>query len=212
MSLITVDQLRVCFDRRPLFDGVSFRFECGRLSAVIGRNGSGKSTLLRVIAGLHRRYEGVVAMGGRDIRSLSAQEMARAVAYVSTGRASVPSMRVVDAVALGRTPYTGWTGRLSAVDREKVEGALASVGMTGMALRRLSGLSDGEAQRVMIARALAQDTSIIILDEPTSFLDPEGRMEIVGLLRRLSDEGKTVVYSTHEVELASRMAHSVVRV
>lgn len=202
--------LTVAFGRRVLLDRADIRFVSGQLTALTGRNGSGKSTLLRVIAGLHRDYHGEVTIGGRGLRQYSPRQLAHTLAMVATGRIVVPSLKVSDVVALGRAPHTGWLGRLSEADRRAVSAALDAVGMTAFAGRAVAQLSDGEAQRVMIARALAQDTPVILLDEPTSFLDTVGREEVVTLLRTLADRGKTVVYSTHELDLSHRLAHTTV--
>lgn len=191
------------FGNRVLLDGVNATIGAGSLTALIGRNGSGKSTLLRNISGLLGGYGGEILLNGHDISALKPGEMARQLAVVTSGRPRIPNLRCEDLVAIGRSPYTNWMGRMQETDREAVGDALAAVGMTDYARRSVDSLSDGECQRVMIARALAQSTPVILLDEPTSFLDIPGRRELCRLLSHLShDEGKCILFSTHELDLA----------
>lgn len=201
--MIQLHDLSIAFGPRTLLSHVSASFPKGRLTALIGRNGSGKSTLLRAMAGLNRRYSGDILLDGQNIRALNTGEMARLLALVTTARTRVPSLRCEDVVAIGRAPYTNWIGRMQPTDREIVMRSLRSVGMESYADRTVDTLSDGENQRVMIARALAQDTPVILLDEPTSFLDLPGRYELCDLLERIAhNEAKTVIFSTHELDLA----------
>ena len=157
----------------------------GRLTALIGRNGTGKSTLLRAIAGLNRRYTGRILLDGHNAADMRAAEMAKTLAFVTTERTRIANLKCKDVVAIGRAPYTNWIGKMQEADKEIVMRSLASVGMEAYAERTMDKMSDGECQRIMIARALAQDTSIILLDEPTSFLDMPNRYELCTLLPRL---------------------------
>lgn len=208
--MIKLNDISIAFGSRTLLRHVSASFPRGRLTALIGRNGSGKSTLLRAISGLSRNYSGEILLDGQNIRALDVAEMARRLALVTTGRTRVPNLRCEDVVAIGRAPYTNWIGRMQATDREIVMRSLQSVGMESYAGRTIDTLSDGENQRVMIARALAQDTPVIVLDEPTSFLDLPGRYELCDLLERIAhEEGKTVVFSTHELDLARERCDSL---
>lgn len=189
-----------------LLDNVNVSVKDGCLTALIGRNGSGKSTLLRAIAGLNKHYVGEVMINNHRLAHMNAQLLARNLAFVSTERTRIPNMRCLDVVAMGRAPYTDWIGRLGQQDREIVDRSLEIVGMTQYATRTMDTMSDGECQRIMIARALAQDTPIILLDEPTSFLDLPNRYELCALLGRLArDEGKCVLFSTHELDIAMKM-------
>ena len=201
--MIQLNDLSLGFDSRTLLSHVSALFPPGKLTALIGRNGSGKSTLLRAMAGLNHRYSGEILLCGRDIRHMNAGEMARQLAFVTTERTRVPNLRCEDVVAIGRAPYTNWIGRMQQTDREIVMHSLRAVGMESYVGRTVATLSDGENQRVMIARALAQDTPVMLLDEPTSFLDLPGRYELCDLLEHIAhEEGKTVIFSTHELDLA----------
>lgn len=201
--MISLDHLTLGYRSRTLLSGVSTAFPASALTSLIGRNGTGKSTLLRAIAGLNPRYTGSIRLAGHDIKDMAPGALARTLAFVSTQRTRIPSMKCVDAVAIGRAPYTNWIGHMQKEDEEIVMKALEDVGMAGFAQRTLDTMSDGECQRIMIARALAQDTPVILLDEPTSFLDLPGRYRLVDLLSNLAhQEGKCIIYSTHELDIA----------
>lgn len=200
----------MAFGSRILLENAGASFGAGQLVALLGRNGSGKSTLLRAMAGLGRQYGGRIMVGGDELHELHAADLARRLSFVGTGRARVERFTCYDLVALGRAPYTNWIGSLAAADRRAVDSALASVGMQDYAGRQLDSLSDGECQRVMIARALAQDTPLILLDEPTSFLDIPNRYALVRLLASLAhDNGKCIIYSTHELEIALELSDRI---
>lgn len=208
--MIELRHFSIGYGDRCLLADVEASIASGRLTALIGRNGSGKSTLLRAMAGLNRRYGGRILLDGKDMRDMKATEPAREVAFVNTERIRIANLCCEDLVAMGRAPYTNWIGRMQAVDREIVAAALASVGMTDYAHRTMDTMSDGECQRVMIARALAQDTPAILLDEPTSFLDIPNRYELVSLLGRIAhEEGKCVLFSTHELDIAMQLCDDI---
>lgn len=188
---------------QPLCRGLCASLPVGTLTALVGTNGAGKSTLLRTLAGLLPALEGQVLLDGHSLYIYRPQELARQIGIVLTGRIEVPHLRVRDVVEAGRMPYTGVTGRLSAADRERVAEAMALTRTTAFAERTVDSLSDGERQRVLIAKALAQDTPIILLDEPTAFLDFAAKAELMQLLRRLAHEHrKAILLSTHDLELA----------
>lgn len=208
--MITLQNLTIGYKGRNLLMDVSTKFKTATLTSLIGRNGTGKSTLLRAIAGLNTHYSGIILLDDKDIRSLSPTSLAKTLAFVSTQRTRIPSMKCVDAVAMGRAPYTNWIGRMRNEDEDIVMRALADVGMESFAQRTLDTMSDGECQRVMIARALAQDTPTILLDEPTSFLDMPSRYDLVRLLGRLAHEQhKCILFSTHELDIATKMCDRV---
>lgn len=208
--MIELRDFSIGYGERKLLADVNVTVESGKLTALIGRNGSGKSTLLRAIAGLNPRYEGRIMLAGHDIRDMRPQELSKTIAFVNTERTRIANLRCEDVVAIGRAPYTNWIGRMQDIDREIVAKSLASVGMSEYALRTMDTMSDGECQRVMIARALAQDTPIILLDEPTSFLDMPNRYELVDLLQSLAHkQGKCVIFSTHELDIAMLLCDSI---
>lgn len=210
---ITLHDIALGYPGRVLYEGIDVSFRRGELTALVGRNGTGKSTLLRTLSGLLRPLKGNITIEGRPLDKLSAQELAARVSFVSTDEVRVGNLRVYDVVGLGRAPYTNWIGRLTADDRRRVCEALALVGMTAFAEKSIDSLSDGERQRVMIARALAQDTPVILLDEPTAFLDLPNKYEITLLLRQLAHEhGKTIVVSTHDLNIALEYCDRIVMI
>lgn len=191
------------YGRGELLSHVEGCIRDGETTALIGRNGAGKSTLLRAIAGLNKRYRGAISVSGYDIADLKPNRMARLLAFVNTERIRIPDLTSLQVTAMGRAPMTDWLGRLSDADREAAFRALQAVGMEGYADREMGTMSDGECQRIMIARAIAQDSPVILLDEPTSFLDMPNRYELVALLKRLAHErGKCILFSTHELDIA----------
>ena len=201
--MIRLEHISLGYGSRRLLDDASATFEHGTLTALLGRNGAGKSTLLRAIASLGNLDGGTVSLGGDDIKRLHPEQIARLVSFVTTDKVRIPNLTCQDVVALGRAPYTNWIGRMQDLDREIVAEALAAVGMSDFANKTMDAMSDGECQRVMIARALAQQTPIILLDEPTAFLDLPTRHEICSLLHRLAHEdGKTILFSTHDLDIA----------
>jgi iron complex transport system ATP-binding protein len=192
---------------RVVHRGLNLCLRRGALTALLGPNGAGKSTLLRTLAGLQPPLAGEVWLDGRRLHALSAHELARHLAVVLTDRVDAGYMSAYALAALGRYPYTSWDGRLTAEDEAIVQEAMRAARCESLAARMASELSDGERQRVMLARALAQQTPIILLDEPTAFLDLPRRIEIMHLLRDLAhDTGKAFLISTHDLELALRLA------
>ena len=189
---------------------INATIESGQLTCLLGHNGVGKSTLLKTLTAFLPKLSGQIVIDGKDIESYTEKQLARKIGVVLTERTSVQDMTVADLVALGRSPYTGFWGRLDDEDKEMVVIAMRLAGIENLSHRYVDTLSDGERQRAMIAKALAQDTPLICLDEPTSFLDFQSKVEMLRLLRRLSnDNGKTIFLSTHDVELALQMADSL---
>ena len=207
--MIRFESLTIGYGDRTLVRDACAEIPDGSFTALLGRNGSGKSTLLSAVCGAKKDYSGNIYVDSVDVKFVPQYRLAMHVGFVSTARVRIPGMTCTELVSLGRAPYTGWTGRLGDKDREIVRHSLETVGMEDFASRTMEKMSDGECQRVMIARALAQDTPVILLDEPTSFLDYPGRKELCTLLARLShEEGKTVLFSTHELGLAMSMCDS----
>ena len=188
-------------------DGISQAIHSGELTCLLGENGAGKSTLLRTLSGFLSPLAGEISILGRPLSSYKERELATVIGVVLTEKNNLQNMTVRELVGMGRSPYTGFWGRLSADDRRKVDDALSLVGIAALSDRMVQTLSDGERQKVMIAKALAQETPIIFLDEPTAFLDYPSKVEILHLLHRLSREmHKTIFLSTHDLELALQIA------
>ncbi|MDO5286786.1 MAG: ABC transporter ATP-binding protein [Actinomycetia bacterium] len=196
--------------RRDVLTQVSGTVHSGELVALVGPNGAGKSTLLRSLAGLQPSFGGAVRLCGAERDSLSRREVARRMAVVLTDRFDAERLTVHELVALGRQPYTGVTGSTSADDERVITDALTVCGALGFRDREVVTLSDGQRQRVLVARALAQQPSVLLLDEPTAFLDPPGRVALIGLLRELcTSRGLAVVVCTHDLEGVLRDADQV---
>lgn len=188
-------------------DAINVELRAGELIALIGPNGAGKSTLMRTLAGLQPPLAGQIYLEGDDLQQLSPAEVARRLAVVLTERVDVGNLSAYGLVALGRHPYTNWRGELTAHDEAIVRQAIIDVGGTALAHRPLLELSDGERQKIMIARALAQEAPILLLDEPTAFLDLPRRVELMRLLGTLAENtGRAILLSTHDLELALRVA------
>ncbi|MBQ1709380.1 MAG: ABC transporter ATP-binding protein [Bacteroidales bacterium] len=195
---------------KTVAEGISDSIRSGEMTCLLGVNGAGKSTLLRTLSGFLPPLAGEISLLGKPLASYRERELATVIGVVLTEKSNLQNMTVTELVGMGRSPYTGFWGRLSAADRRKVEESLALVGIAPLRDRMVQTLSDGERQKVMIAKALAQETPLIFLDEPTAFLDYPSKVEILHLLHRLSHEmGKTVFLSTHDLELALRVADRV---
>ena len=205
--MIELKNLSTGYGRHTVSANLNATLQSGRLTCLLGPNGVGKSTLLRTLCGFQPPLEGRMELDGKDMAQLSRKEMSRSIGVVLTERPDVTDMRASDMVALGRTPYTGFWGRLGKEDRNRVDEAMQLVGITHLAHRMIHTLSDGERQKVMIAKALAQQTPVILLDEPTAFLDFPSKVETMRLLHRLAHEsGKTVFLSTHDLETAIQLS------
>jgi len=188
---------------RTVAAGLDAIARCGELTVLIGPNGSGKSTLLRTLCGLQPSLSGQILLGEDDLTSVDADALARKVAVVLTERVAPGLLSVRELTALGRIPHLGVGGRLRQHDHEIVDWALAAVGATVLADRPAAELSDGERQRVLTARALAQEPALLVLDEPTAFLDVPSRVGLVEMLRRLAQQRNlAVLLSAHDLELA----------
>ncbi len=182
----------------------------GELIAVIGRNGIGKSTLLRTLTGLQSGLGGSIFIKGKNIIDYSRNDLAREIGYISTEIVKVSNMKVYDLVALGRFPHTNWIGRIEPADDEMIKDAINKTSMSSFSNKYVSELSDGERQKVMIARLLAQNTGIMIMDEPTAFLDIGSKYEILHLLHQLTRENlKTIIFSTHDLQMAVSQADKI---
>ena len=187
--------------------GIDATIAEGQLTCLLGANGIGKSTLLRTLAAFQPPLQGEILLDGKPLGHYSDSQLSRRVGVVLTEKPHIRNMSVSELVGLGRAPYTGFWGRLNHEDRSIVNESLSQVGIQSLAHRMVDTLSDGERQKVMIAKALAQQTPIIYLDEPTAFLDFPSKVEMMQLLRRLAHQmQKTVFLSTHDFELALQVA------
>lgn len=184
--------------------------ESGMLTCLIGRNGTGKSTLLRTMTGFIPPLEGQVVVEGRDLSMLSATERAKIISIVLTERPETDNITVNELVGMGRLPYTNFWGTLQEEDRQIVDDAMQMIGIYELRNRKIGTLSDGEKQKAMIGKAIAQQTPVIILDEPTAFLDYPSKQETMLLLHQLAQElNKTIFLSTHDLNIAYQVADKI---
>lgn len=202
-SILTSSDLAVGYKGKTVLSALNLDLSVGQLTCLLGPNGSGKSTLIRTLSGIQKPLSGSVTLEGRLIGHISQKERAQKLSLVLTDRLAPGNLTAYALVSLGRFPYTSWMGSLNDSDKQLIQWAMEVTDTVRFANRHVGELSDGEKQKVMIARALVQDTDIIILDEPTAHLDSPNRIEIFHLLRQLSLEaGKTILVSTHEIDMA----------
>lgn len=205
--MLTTSSLTIGYPRQVLASGLNLELRPGEMVCLIGPNGAGKSTLLRTLAGMLPPLAGEVLLDGQNLHRLPPLELARRLAIVLTARVEAGNLSAWTLVSLGRYPYTDWLGRLTARDEAVILHAMELTGCLPLAARSIQELSDGERQKVMIARALAQEPRVLLLDEPTAFLDLPRRVELFQLLRRLSRQtGVAILLSTHDLDLALRLA------
>jgi iron complex transport system ATP-binding protein len=207
---LDVQELSLRYGGRVAVDGVSFGIAPGEMIAIVGPNGSGKSTLLRGMSRLQKPHSGRVLLDGRDIRAMGAREVARSLAILPQAPRDGLDLTVRELAWRGRYPHQGVLQRATRPDFEAVEWALAAADVAALAERPLASLSGGERQRAWIALALAQQPRVLLLDEPTSFLDIQHQVEVMHLLRRLNEGGMTVVAVLHDLVLAARFAQRVI--
>jgi len=192
---------------QTILQGLSFNLPTGCLISLLGENGIGKSTLLRTVSGIQPPLEGEVTACGKSLSKLTVAERAKLIAIVTTERTNAGALTVEEVVALGRQPHTGFLGRLSDADHKAVVHALRAVGISHKAKSFMAELSDGERQKTMIAKAIAQETPVILLDEPTAFLDLPSRTDIIRLLHHIArTEGKAILQSSHDLRLSIDMS------
>ena len=217
MKRLIIENLPIGYRHKVIAGPLFGQLSCRQLVCVIGRNGLGKSTFLRTLAGLQPALSGDVRWQNGDSAvsclSIAKDELARIVSVVLTERPSVLNLTTHDVVAMGRMPYTGFFGTLGKDDERMVEQALRLTGMSAFANRDISALSDGELQKIMIARAIAQCTPVMLLDEPTAFLDYESKKNTMSMLHSIAiDMDKLVVVSIHDLDIALRHADRFVTI
>ncbi len=189
---------------------MNFSLQQGELSAIVGVNGIGKSTLLRTLGKVQPKLSGSIFLGNKDLQSYSTMELASTISVVLTESLASKNLTVLELIALGRQPYTNWIGKLSDIDKSKIQEAISMVDLDELKYKKCYELSDGQLQRVMIARALTQDTSIILLDEPTSHLDLHHKVQILKLLKSIAHKTqKTILFTSHEIEMAIQLCDKI---
>ena len=214
MNILTLSDLSIGYGKTVIAERLNGELHSGELTCLVGRNGIGKSTLLRTLARFQPALGGMLQIAGRDINTLSRRELSMLVSIVMTARPDVQMMTAREVVALGRSPYTNIWGTMSEKDHSIAERCIKEVGAEHLAERRISTLSDGECQKVMIAKAMAQDTPIIILDEPTAFLDYPSKADTMRLIKDMTRrtghyaaaQSPAALLSTHDMEMALKTA------
>lgn len=211
---ITIDDLAIGYSYkksiRVVAEHISSTIYSGELTCLLGANGIGKSTLLRTLIAFQPKLSGKIFIYDKEIEKYTEKELANLISVVLTEKFDIKNMTSYELISLGRSPYTGFWGKLSYEDKKRIDEAISLVKIQKLSSRMIDTLSDGERQKVMIAKALAQDTPIILLDEPTAFLDFPSKVEIMQLLHRLSRKtNKTIFLSTHDLELALQIADKI---
>lgn len=209
-KIISVKSLDVGYDKKTVVNQINIEGLQGQMICLLGPNGSGKTTILRTLAGLLSPINGYVEVNGYDIKNIKRSDIAKQLSVVLTDSVSPRLMTVYDIVSMGRSPYTNFFGRLSNDDKRIIEEALLTVSADKLKARYINELSDGEKQKVMIARALVQEPRLIILDEPTSHLDIRHKIEVIRILQKLvSEKNITVILSLHDIDLAIKGCKTV---
>ena len=210
-AILSTEQLTVGYRNTPVVKDVEIRVEAGEILCLIGPNGAGKSTILKTLIRQLQPIGGLVLLENAQLAEIKERDLAKKSAAVLTGRIDPEYMTCEEIVEAGRYPYTGLLGILSEQDREKVDDAIQTVGIEEIRKREFSQISDGQRQRVMLARALCQEPRLLVMDEPTSFLDIRNKLEFMGILRRLArDKQIAVIMSLHELELAQKFTDRIV--
>ena len=210
---IRTENLSVGYGRKIVIDGINISIEPGKITTLIGPNGCGKSTILKSILGQLQTISGCIYAGDEKIQDISRNDLAKSMAMVMTKRPKTELMTCLEVVETGRYPYTGHFGRLTQEDHLKVDEAFEYIGAHELKNEDFNRISDGQKQRVMIARAIAQEPEILILDEPTSFLDIRFKLDILKCIRKLSKEKNVaVIMSLHELELAQKISDTIIAV
>ncbi|MBR5932321.1 MAG: ABC transporter ATP-binding protein [Lachnospiraceae bacterium] len=212
-AYLALDHLSVGYNKVPVIEDINLRIKKGEVIALIGPNGAGKSTILKTIVRDLEPVSGTVHLEGKPIKDYSYKELSRKMAVILTERIKVELMTCRDIVATGRYPYTGRLGILTKADEQKVYDALETVDAVALSERDFNAISDGQKQRILLARAICQEPEIILLDEPTSFLDVRHKLELLSILTRMARKKNiTVITSLHEIDLAEKVADRIVTV
>ncbi|MEP2024622.1 MAG: ABC transporter ATP-binding protein [Reichenbachiella sp.] len=207
MTSLHIKNLSVGYANKKIASDINLNLRNGRLVCLLGQNGVGKSTLLRTLSNLQERLSGNILIDKQDIEHLDRRDLAMKLGIITTDKIGTSNMTVRELVALGRYPYTNWIGQESEKDTQKIEEAISRCKINYIEHSKLSAISDGQFQKAMVARVLAQDTDIILMDEPTAHLDVVNRVEMFQLLQSIKNEtGKSILISTHELDLSMQFA------
>lgn len=205
MEVLKTNDLLIGYGNKAILPPINITLKEGDLVALIGPNGAGKSTLFKTLTAHIKQIEGNIELMGKDLSNYSSKEKARLIGLVLTSRPDDMFLTVYDVVASGRSPYTNYFGRIKKEDEKIIHESLEIVGINNLKNRYFETLSDGEKQKVMIAKTIAQNTPIIFMDEPTAFIDYPSKIELFSLMKMLTKErNKTIIFSSHDLELLLR--------
>ncbi len=208
--IVLAENLTIGYTPKVVSEKIDFQLNQGDLCAIVGVNGVGKSTLLRTLAGLQPKLSGSIQINDSNLESYTSSKLARELSVVLTEQPASKNLTVQELIALGRQPYTNWIGTLNEEDKKQVQESLTSFLLEDLQYSRCHELSDGQLQRVLIARAMAQNTPLILLDEPTTHLDLYHKVQILKLLQELAHrKQKTIIFTTHEIDLAIQLCDKI---
>jgi len=209
-TVLTVSDVSVGYKNLIVAENINFELSEGELMAIIGINGIGKSTLLRTLGKVQHQLEGSIQIKGKSLAQYKSVALASEISMVLTEAIASKNMTVQELITLGRQPYTNWIGSLTKGDINKIEETIQMLELTALQHKKCYELSDGQLQRVMIARAVAQDTRIMLLDEPTTHLDLYHKVQLLKLLKQIAhDTKKTIVFTSHEIEMTLQMCDTI---
>ncbi|MBQ4914834.1 ABC transporter ATP-binding protein [Maribacter sp. MMG018] len=209
-STLDINDLSIGYNATPICNNISFKASQGEFMAIVGINGIGKSTLLRTIGNFQPKIAGDILFEGKPQTDFAPIDFSKKVSVVLTEPIASKNLTVVELIALGRQPYTNWIGNLSPTDKSKINEAVQILELDNLKQKKCYELSDGQLQRVLIARALAQDTDIILLDEPTTHLDLFHKVQILKILKSIAHKtNKTIVFTSHEIEMAIQLCDKI---
>ncbi|UII75521.1 ABC transporter ATP-binding protein [Flagellimonas sp. HMM57] len=209
-NIITVKDVAIGYTSKTIVDTINFDLKSKELCAIVGVNGIGKSTLLRTLGNLQPKISGSITLNTKNLKDYASLKLAQELSLVLTEQPASKNLTVEELIALGRQPYTNWIGTLTKTDKKQIQKSLDTFLLNDLRYRKCHELSDGQLQRVLIARAMAQDTPIILLDEPTTHLDLYHKVQILKLLQQLAHEQqKTIIFTTHEIDLAIQLCDKI---
>ncbi len=208
--IITIKELAVGYSSKTVASNINFTLEPGVLCGIVGVNGIGKSTLLRTLANFQPKLSGSIEIQNKNLEKYAPTELAQKLSVVLTEQPTSKNLTVQELIALGRQPYTNWIGTLTSKDKEHIQKSMDAFLLEELRFSKCHELSDGQLQRVLIARAMAQDTPLILLDEPTTHLDLYHKVQILKLLQQLAHQNqKTIIFTTHEIDLAIQLCDKI---
>lgn len=209
-EVLHIQNLKIGYNGLVVSEDINFGLKLGELCAIVGVNGIGKSTLLRTLANLQPKLEGTITLEEREVSSYSFKELSKKISLVLTDTIGTKNLTVQELIAIGRQPYTNWIGQLTANDKKEISNVLQGFDLMSLKDKKCHELSDGQLQRVLIARAMVQDTALILLDEPTTHLDLAHKVSIFKLLKELAHQHqKTILLTTHEIDLAIQLSDKI---